>query len=87
MGVAATPKLSESDYFTHREMHELEISDQQCFNHHALFFGYNVTHDIHNAMQVATWVGGLLPGKVVALHPLQGWKMHLSKQGHNFNIS
>jgi len=56
MGVAATPKVGESGYYTLKERKELEISDQKCSNHHALYVGYNATNVFHSAIKVATRV-------------------------------
>ena len=42
MGVTVTPK--EGAYWTHMESKELGGSDQKCFDHHAFYFGYNVTN-------------------------------------------
>ena len=42
MGVTATPK--EGAYWTHMESKEFAGSDQKFFDHHAFYFGYNVTN-------------------------------------------
>ena len=44
IGVAASVEFKESAYFIHNEWEELQRSDQKCFNHKALYFGYNVTN-------------------------------------------
>ena len=43
MGVADTPKYIGA-YWTHRERKEPGSSNQKCFDHHALYVGYNVTN-------------------------------------------
>ena len=42
MGVAVTPNFKKSAYFIDREREELEMSNQNSSNHHALYVGARI---------------------------------------------
>ena len=67
----ATPQFKEGGFFIKMEKEELEISDQNCINHHALYVDYNAMNALFNATKRATEAGVCLQKKVVPQNPLQ----------------
>ena len=80
MGVVATPKYKEVAYWTHKEKEELEGSDEKCFDHHAIYIGYNVESAFYSARKVGKRVLRLTPRTFLQLHSMQNWNMPLCKQ-------
>ena len=80
MGMTGTREFKEGAYWAHRERKEFKGSDQKCFDHHAFYFGYNVTNVISIAIKMAEEAWGAFPQRNYSQqHSLQYLRMALCK--------